>query len=573
MSTAFTAGFAQGFSNPSTMLQAVQFIQHNRMQGEELSLRRKEADAKLKLHEAQTSLLTKKAEALSGLAKRLMGTMLEPAETSPEFQMATGEAAPPPTARPMTLGDLTPGERMQYALAIDPEAAAKTLMGGEKLTGVEPGRALYDERGQFRGFAPHAPGQSPDEMLTRSLQAFHGIVGGTQGATATAPATGPAGAPTEVPGSTTQAPAIGTTPGPRVTFVPSVTMNKDGTLSITAQGRPTNFQITTVVKGDPGTGRGVIFERTFDPTSGQVVHERPIGFQPPPAEVQRAAAVATSFGLTPGTPAHEFATGRVIAYQNLPEASREPALEALEQWASTQTSAPATGGQPTAGPGTISGAIATGRQRELDRAAERARAVKRAELEVPERPSEKQRGELAGELSLIDQLNRLTFLYKPDFVGPARGRAGGIGERVGGISGEEAEFRAADQALRNKFVKEITGAQMSEPEARRIMAQLPSPDLPEATYEARLRLTKINAKIVAIRRRQVLEASGVDVSKVPAVSLTVDEKRTVAAPIVDDYLKKRIPRDEASRLLTGLAQYADTTAAEILTTLDKGKRR
>lgn len=138
-----------------------------------------------------------------------------------------------------------------------------------------------------------------------------------------------------------------------------------------------------------------------------------------------------------------------------------------------------------------------------------------ARLNVPEKASGKERELLTEESSALENINTLSSLYNPEFVGPVAGRASGIGERVGAISAPNAEFRASVAQFRNKIIKQITGAQMSETEATRIREQLPETTNPPAVFEARLRQTAGNLEVLAGRRREILKQTGVDISHLP----------------------------------------------------------
>ena len=87
---------------------------------------------------------------------------------------------------------------------------------------------------------------------------------------------------------------------------------------------------------------------------------------------------------------------------------------------------------------------------------------------------------IANEASL-DSLARLKKMFDQgakDDIGPAEGRARSFGQKVpgGGLVTTErfANFEAATRAFQNAMIKAITGAQMSEPEAKRIMGQIPN---------------------------------------------------------------------------------------------------
>ncbi len=83
------------------------------------------------------------------------------------------------------------------------------------------------------------------------------------------------------------------------------------------------------------------------------------------------------------------------------------------------------------------------------------------------------------------QLARLQQMFNEggkDLVGPFEGRARSIGQQLPGVpvNQEFSDFEAATSAFTNSVIKAITGAQMSEPEARRIKQQIPlTSDKPE----------------------------------------------------------------------------------------------
>ena len=80
----------------------------------------------------------------------------------------------------------------------------------------------------------------------------------------------------------------------------------------------------------------------------------------------------------------------------------------------------------------------------------------------------------------LDSLGRLKDMYDKgakDDIGPAEGRARSVGQKVPGgafVTERFANFEAATRAFQNAMIKAITGAQMSEPEAKRIMGQIPN---------------------------------------------------------------------------------------------------
>ena len=79
-----------------------------------------------------------------------------------------------------------------------------------------------------------------------------------------------------------------------------------------------------------------------------------------------------------------------------------------------------------------------------------------------------------------------------------------------GLSGEDQEdLLAATSAFKNAIIKDITGAQMSEPEAKRIMKQIPDENDPPIRWRAKAKQTRKNLDFLQKRRSEVLKKSGI----------------------------------------------------------------
>ncbi len=116
-------------------------------------------------------------------------------------------------------------------------------------------------------------------------------------------------------------------------------------------------------------------------------------------------------------------------------------------------------------------------------------------------PSEREA--VATNLATDDALNDLRNLVDANFVGPIKGAVGGIKDIFGLNTPQESEFRAATSAFRNQVIKEITGAQMSEAEAKRILKQVPQEKDPPSVWLAKWNQSKRNLERIRRRREQV----------------------------------------------------------------------
>lgn len=88
-------------------------------------------------------------------------------------------------------------------------------------------------------------------------------------------------------------------------------------------------------------------------------------------------------------------------------------------------------------------------------------------------------------------------LFNPKWVGPLAGRVGDIKQQyIGQDEPGRAEFIAKSNQYKNRLIKFITGAQMSEVETKRLINEIPGPLDPPSTYEAKLKTSNDNIDYV-----------------------------------------------------------------------------
>jgi hypothetical protein len=98
-----------------------------------------------------------------------------------------------------------------------------------------------------------------------------------------------------------------------------------------------------------------------------------------------------------------------------------------------------------------------------------------AVLEGPgARPSEGEMTKLSSTDALKGVMADVEKDFKPEYVGPIAGRVGNVLGATIGNSPEQARFRAKMTLYKNRLIKIITGAQMSEQEVPRLMAEIPN---------------------------------------------------------------------------------------------------
>lgn len=103
------------------------------------------------------------------------------------------------------------------------------------------------------------------------------------------------------------------------------------------------------------------------------------------------------------------------------------------------------------------------------------------------KPGETAQKELANGQTIMWMMDQMTANMTPEKIGPIMGRFKSVEEAI--VGGDDAFSALASQTaqLQNVVINLRTGAAMSEPEAARILAELPSVKLPPPTFLARLK--------------------------------------------------------------------------------------
>lgn len=124
-----------------------------------------------------------------------------------------------------------------------------------------------------------------------------------------------------------------------------------------------------------------------------------------------------------------------------------------------------------------------------------------------------EREKLATGEAALDTLTNLRGLFDASYVGPVAGRIGKVKDIFGGNPQKQSEFNAATYAFKNQIIKEITGAQMSEVEAKRIMKQIPDVNDPPSVWKAKWNQSRRNIAVLRKKRLEVMRKSGIKTPK------------------------------------------------------------
>ena len=129
----------------------------------------------------------------------------------------------------------------------------------------------------------------------------------------------------------------------------------------------------------------------------------------------------------------------------------------------------------------------------------------------------------------VDALDNLKALFDSPRTetGPVKGRVAPFAGLAGLTTDEQESFMAATSAFKNQIIKEITGAQMSEQEAKRIMKQIPDIIDPPARWKAKWEQSKKNLEHLQKRRMEILEQSGL---RAPGMQTPIGESQPGLTP-------------------------------------------
>lgn len=140
---------------------------------------------------------------------------------------------------------------------------------------------------------------------------------------------------------------------------------------------------------------------------------------------------------------------------------------------------------------------------------------------------------VAGIDSSLYSLGKIEALYsKPDVqdkVGPGAGRVARAREILPFVEPNDPEygaFSAEVTTLNNNVIKAVTGAQMSDPEAKRIMSQVPSKLDKKPDFIAKARATREN--LIKLRNQQItlVGSTGVPQTGMPDQPFNPDAAQT-----------------------------------------------
>lgn len=89
--------------------------------------------------------------------------------------------------------------------------------------------------------------------------------------------------------------------------------------------------------------------------------------------------------------------------------------------------------------------------------------------------------------TLLGNIGRIRQTYNPEWVGPAAGRFYSTKEALAGLEDpNQSQFYADTRDLADMLLRARSGAQINEQEYQRLSKLVPTPNLPPATYQARL---------------------------------------------------------------------------------------
>lgn len=130
-------------------------------------------------------------------------------------------------------------------------------------------------------------------------------------------------------------------------------------------------------------------------------------------------------------------------------------------------------------------------------------------FEKPARVSETELGKQADAEGVRLAVKEIEDNYDDSFVGPVAGRLNTLKQTFDKTATDKrGKFITGLSSYRNAAIKAITGAQMSEPEAKRIMKQLPNEKMSKTDFKAKLRISSKLLEQGLEKRRKQLQKGG-----------------------------------------------------------------
>lgn len=130
-------------------------------------------------------------------------------------------------------------------------------------------------------------------------------------------------------------------------------------------------------------------------------------------------------------------------------------------------------------------------------------------INMPKAAPASERESLNKLFTFESQLGRIEELYDPKFVGRAEGPLGAVKEATGvGASARESEFRQVINDISDTLLRLRSGAQINEQEYKRMRKLVPTSNLPEKVFNARLKSLKTSIADAIKTRRGTMEESG-----------------------------------------------------------------
>jgi hypothetical protein len=465
------AGFAQGFAQTLTTLGPI--IQRNQQERESLELQKKLATASLAKHEAETKLVTLRAESLLGLRDAMTnGVQMPGSEQFDSMGLSLGQQ---------------PGERVPY----DPTNAGQQRA-------LLPMMLMADPSGAHQIIGQNMKDAAIDKRLARFGPAFQDFAQGG-GQPTQAAQVGPSIQPAS--GAGTPPPASGARPG----LGPIQDMDRGmefnpatGEVKLTAKRGQKDWKVETGYVDLPD-GRKQLWRSWTNPVTGEVAKQEPAGAPVYPQELAKYAQVAQSFGLDPKSPQFGDAIADISRAAMLPPDQQTPAMAALaKKYTQARPAKPGVGSTaatPARG-GTIEEqAMADARTEKV--LTEAATVAAKIQTELKNKPLE---GAAKDKYVALESIQRKSVraleLFRPEYVGKPfidkfKGEfakaeklgkdytpgalAGAMREFFGNATPEEVEFRRSILEMADDVLRARSGAAISESEYKRVtgfLAQL-----------------------------------------------------------------------------------------------------
>lgn len=151
---------------------------------------------------------------------------------------------------------------------------------------------------------------------------------------------------------------------------------------------------------------------------------------------------------------------------------------------------------------------------------------------IPSKPLPESATKEFGALSQLQgSIGKIKELYKPDYVGPIMGRYYNTAEKAVNLPKNQVKFYSYVNDAKDALLRARSGAQINEQEYKRLVQFLPTSELPESNFEARLQRFEEQVRILQMEKAKTYSGQGYKID----IDTGIREDKNSASKAMDGF--------------------------------------